>query len=201
MATITRITVVHGFSAAFILSDGSMLMHHTQSDLDTALALGDHWKRIIAMGGIKTDIARWGRDELEFYTPITADLVKDLELSAAEIAAAQKARAAKLAEEIVFTSCAQYMYAVWGYDQTNVTWYEIEKVTAKSVRLVEIESQQFPINPADPQAGGVSIPKPGSRRGKPFTRKRPTSDGHVRVTPYQYAHTWDGRPRSYTCGG
>lgn len=204
MTHITRFAVAqiaHTYSPAFVLSDGSWLMSKCSGDLSEALTIIDHWKRVIADGDIRTDLAKWGRDELEMYTAIPTDKTHLVEAPQAAVAAAQKARAAKLAENMLFDSKASYMYASWGYDQTNVTWYEIVKVTPKSVQLVEVASRQMPTNLADGQAGGLSLPIPGAHRGKPFTRKRQGADGFVRVTPYQYAHSWDGRPRTYTCGG
>jgi hypothetical protein len=196
----TIVQIANTYTNALRLQDGSLMVNNSRSGISVALDRMDHVSKSIRSSAIAGDTDKWDDYERSLYTHVSAADALGMEPSRVDVASAQRARAAKLAEEIMFTSGKRYMYSAWGYDQTNVTWYEIEKVTAKSVRLVEVASQQFDLNPADPQAGGLAIPKPGSRRGKPFTRKRQAAEW-VRVSEYQIAHNWDGRPRSYTCGG
>ena len=65
----------------------------------------------------------------------------------------------------------------WGYEQTNVDFYEVVKVTAKTVTLIPIERKV--------QLKGFmryeATPIPGSGKGKAF-----------RITSYAIARLWNG---------
>lgn len=123
------------------------------------------------------------------------DLMKTLNARLAPTSAAAYERAEKFAAE----AHGEYLVSKWGYDQTNINYFAVVKRTAKSVRLVEITSEQFPIDPTDSQRGGFAVPVE-FQIGKPFTR-RVGSDGYVRITDYQHAKPWDRTPQAYTCGG
>ena len=88
----------------------------------------------------------------------------------------------------------------WGYDQTNVDFYEVVKVAAKTVTLIPIERKV--------QLKGfmryTAMPIPGSGKGKAF-RRRIIDCFDVpacRITSYATARLWDGKARegsSYAC--
>jgi hypothetical protein len=78
----------------------------------------------------------------------------------------------------------------WGYEQTNVDFYEVVKVTAKTVTLVPIERKV--------QLKGFmryeAMPIPGSGKGKAF-RRRIIDCFDVpacRITSYAIARLWNG---------
>ncbi|WP_370791031.1 hypothetical protein [Bilophila wadsworthia] len=78
----------------------------------------------------------------------------------------------------------------WGYEQTNVDFYEVVKVTAKTVTLIPIERKV--------QLKGFmryeATPVPGSGKGKAF-RRRIIDCFDVpacRITSYAIARLWNG---------
>lgn len=78
----------------------------------------------------------------------------------------------------------------WGYEQTNVDFYEVVKVTAKTVTLVPIERKV--------QLKGfmryTAMPIPGSGKGKAFRRRIIDCFGvpACRITNYAFARLWNG---------
>ncbi len=59
--------------------------------------------------------------------------------------------------------------ASWGYEQTNVDYYQVIEVTEKSVKLQEVE-KEYQGNEAHSMTG-YSVPLPGKFTGKAFRRK------------------------------
>jgi hypothetical protein len=88
-----------------------------------------------------------------------------------------------------------YFYTSWGYDQTNIDWYRVEKLIGKTMALVvEVES----MNASNGNEGwmqGKSVP--GEKAvGEPF-RVRLNGDGFTVKGRYP-AYRWDGRPKNWT---
>jgi hypothetical protein len=87
------------------------------------------------------------------------------------------------------------LYASWGYDQTNVDFYQIVSVQDKTVMLREIASEGT--------KNEYVIPVPGKFIGPPMRklpRGRGTDPGSVRLTSYSSAYKWDGNPKYVTPG-
>ena len=94
----------------------------------------------------------------------------------------------------------------WGYEQTNVDFYEVVSVTKASVRLRAI-AQENQSN--DGNWTGTTTPKPGVYTSEPFLVRvredyrineelgRPDKS-LVKISSYSYARRWDGKPQSYT---
>ena len=55
-----------------------------------------------------------------------------------------------------------YIYISWGWEQTNIDFYKIVKVTAKSISVLKVESEYNPI------ANMVDIFNPKHKEGKPL---------------------------------
>lgn len=107
-------------------------------------------------------------------------------------AAAKKAAAAKghgLEPGLILVSS-------WGYEQTNVDFYEvIEKIGATMVRIEKIGSQSA----TDGSAGQSSmsdrvVPDPEKRTGE-FSKHKAHPDGRIKIASYASAYLWDGLPR------
>lgn len=80
----------------------------------------------------------------------------------------------------------------WGYDQTNVEFYEVTRIVgAHTVELREIAQKRT-------ETGwlcGQTTPVPGEFIGEPFTRR--VIDGGVAIEPgrsYRHAHVTDLKP-------
>ena len=82
----------------------------------------------------------------------------------------------------------------WGYDQTNVDFYEVVGVTDKSVKIEKIGSTTI----SDHGVGGLSVvPNTSWRVGKVMT-KRVRESGYVSISSYAVASKWDGKPEYET---
>lgn len=88
----------------------------------------------------------------------------------------------------------------WGYEQTNITFYEVVKVSGSFVTVRRLE--QIKTEEARAMAG-TTVPKPGVfTNDEPLKRKlRPGwSDGRhgIRISSYEWAKQWDGEPENFT---
>lgn len=82
----------------------------------------------------------------------------------------------------------------WGYDQTNVSWYEVVDILGS--QMVAIREINGKVVRREHGADYVE-PVPGSYHG-PVLRKR-VSPGHgVRINSYSWASKWDGKPKYET---
>lgn len=80
----------------------------------------------------------------------------------------------------------------WGYDQTNVDFYQITKiVTDKTIEATEIGSERIEGHP------DRVIPVIDNFIGKPF-RKRLTKYLTIKINNYASASLWDGQPKYCT---
>jgi len=86
----------------------------------------------------------------------------------------------------------------WGYDQTNVDFYEVVGVTNKSVRIEKIGQRLI----EDNGPGGSSVvPDTSYRSGKIMLKRVASEDGWVSLTSYSGASKWNGRPQYQTSFG
>ena len=88
----------------------------------------------------------------------------------------------------------------WGYDQTNVDFYEVIEVTNKSVRIEKIGNKTIDDN----GPGGLSVIPNTSYRSGNVMLKRVSSvsadgkSGWINLTSYSGANKWDGTPQYET---
>lgn len=85
----------------------------------------------------------------------------------------------------------------WGYEQTNVDFYEVVKVLPKSVRLQQIGSHKE-LNNAYMSA--KETPNPEKKIGDVFTRRVFSYDDtpRVRICSFAIAKKWEGKPETST---
>ena len=83
----------------------------------------------------------------------------------------------------------------WGYDQTNVDFYRVEKIAGAFVTLQPIAAEEAS-DGATSLTGRVVPAEPHRAEGKPFRRKLHAYDGrpYVSIASYSGASLWDGRP-------
>ena len=86
------------------------------------------------------------------------------------------------------------LYASWGYEQTNIDFYEVTKVIGK--RTVEI--REIACEVIDPEFDrGHKIPVPGKFIGKP--EKKVVRNGDtISITSYASAYRYDGSPKYFS---
>ena len=78
----------------------------------------------------------------------------------------------------------------WGYEQTNVDFYEVTRVTASSVWLRPIAKES--VENTEMMTSRVT-PRPGVFTGSEFRKKRPEGDW-MRLDSFSSASLWDGKP-------
>ena len=91
------------------------------------------------------------------------------------------------------------LYSSWGYDQTNVDFYQVTKVMGKQVIIREVASKV--VKDSGPQVYVAAVPN--KFVGAPM-RKTPQGNGRdvsIKINSFAYAHPWDGKPKYETGGG
>lgn len=91
----------------------------------------------------------------------------------------------------------------WGYDQTNVDWYQVVKLSKSGayVTLVPIGSRCVEDN--GPTTHEVPVPTSSPDLTRAFRRKllNYRTDWHVNIASYSSASLWDGTPAYETGAG
>ena len=88
----------------------------------------------------------------------------------------------------------------WGYEQTNVDFYEVTAVGDREVVIREIGKD---VVRSDQYGGEQVVPEKGRYVGPPM-RKRPSGSGgsvYIKVRSFANARKWDGRPVHQTAFG
>ena len=85
----------------------------------------------------------------------------------------------------------------WGWEQTNIDFYEVVKITEKTVTIRQIASKEVE---SDTSMSGYVIPDKGSYIGEPIRRKILNAFGKtfVSINSYSSADVWTGNKERYT---
>lgn len=91
------------------------------------------------------------------------------------------------------------LYSSWGYDQTNINFYEVIGVVGKQVLIREVESKVV----RQERGADYVVPVPGhfTSRSKPLKKipqKGYRDQAYVKVDTSQNAYLWDGKPKYET---
>ena len=96
----------------------------------------------------------------------------------------------------------------WGYDQTNVDYYQVVGVTGKSARVRAIRGQVLPSDRGSTTDLVVPVVDAFEESEEPFTRRfrltrwRGEAPGYnVRIGDHGSARLWDGKPQGQTAAG
>ena len=84
----------------------------------------------------------------------------------------------------------------WGYDQTNVDFYQVVEVLDKAVRIRPIEQKVVSSSPGSDSV----VPVPNHFSGAIMLKKVSPGDS-VKIESYAYASKWSGRPLHQTAAG
>lgn len=104
-------------------------------------------------------------------------------------------------EAIAALSAGAILASSWGYDQTNVDFYRVDKVKNGWATLQQIAGSEAS---DDERLGyqtmtGRAVPaEPQKPVGSPFRRKiGPPICGEpmIRISSYEFARPWDGKPK------
>lgn len=89
------------------------------------------------------------------------------------------------------------LYSSWGYDQTNVDFYQVTKVIDKMVVIREVAS-----NVVSGDGSSESVVAVPNRFVGDAMKKIPTGTGNdvgkIRLTSFSWAYPWDGKPKHQT---
>lgn len=91
------------------------------------------------------------------------------------------------------------LYASWGYEQTNVDFYEVVEVSGQSATIRKISRHVV----ADHTYSVDVMPNPGSFVGAPKKKRVQKSRGgkyEIKVNG-EYAWLWEGKPKTETASG
>ena len=80
------------------------------------------------------------------------------------------------------------LYSCWGWEQTNINFYEVVAVRGAVVDIVELHQDRVPTL----QMQGWCMPRKGDHKGAVLKSKRPNGYGRVRIDDVQSAGRWDG---------
>lgn len=86
------------------------------------------------------------------------------------------------------------LYSSWGYDQTNVNFYEVIDTTAKTISVKEIK--QKVISDKGPSVSVVGLP--GKFIDSKVYKRRVQPNGSIKIDSSERAYLWDGSPLHQT---
>jgi hypothetical protein len=86
------------------------------------------------------------------------------------------------------------LYCSWGYEQTNVEFYEVVAVRGAAVDIRELAQRSV----ATGDMTGRSVPAHGEYINAPIRGKRLGSHNQIRLTSYKVATVWDGQPKNWS---
>ena len=85
------------------------------------------------------------------------------------------------------------LYSSWGYEQTNITFYQLVRKSGKAVYLCKIESEFVRTQ----DFSGMVMPKPGHFQGNEVRKiLRKPKDGIMHDC--QYIQLWDGTAKRFS---
>ena len=91
------------------------------------------------------------------------------------------------------------VYISWGYDQTNINFYElIDKSGKATFTLQEVGNKRV-----DEESGrgcDYVVPDLTIKYKEPF-KKRLTKNGDFKIYPFAWTYLWDGNPKYETAAG
>lgn len=86
------------------------------------------------------------------------------------------------------------LYTSWGYEQTNVDFFEVVAVRGAAVDLVKIKQDRTETFSMQ----GSCVARKGEHVGDVIRGKRPSGQNTVRISSCETARPWDGRPLQWS---
>lgn len=90
------------------------------------------------------------------------------------------------------------LYASWGYDQTNINFYQVTKIIGSHMVEVREVSQIAADSGNEAWMTGKVVPSPDAFTGEPMRRRVNGRSKSVRIDNVRTAFLWDGRPVNWT---
>jgi hypothetical protein len=103
------------------------------------------------------------------------------------------------ADEMIDVNVGDILVSSWGYDQTNVDFYEVAAKSGSMATFYKIDKR---VVGGRGEPSEKVVPVPGAWKGPPLRKKvkpgwRPGTVA-IRLTSYSSAYTWDGKPQEQT---
>lgn len=136
----------------------------------------------------------WYKSGLERETAIVR--YKESEDRAMKFMADQRVRAET--ERVLFKSKLQVgsiLYSSWGYDQTNIDFYQIIKKKGDFVWIRELKQR---VTESVGWCSDMVAPLWGDFTDDSKLLKKKIGAGDLKLKSYSYAWLWDGRPKNQT---
>lgn len=166
----------------------------TKDGVDAVVYIADINNLFYALGFIGQ------RQRPKFHLPFTAAEKRDafVEQYFTEIHFRHGAfRAQRQRQQAAFShdyTIGDILVSTWGYEQTNVTWYQVVRVPGpKSIEIRCIEHGAMTYSTT---MSGTVLPKPDAFKDEPIT-KRVRPDGTIKVD-HAVASRWDGKPKFWS---
>ncbi|CAD7741035.1 hypothetical protein LMG31884_47200 (plasmid) [Xanthomonas hydrangeae] len=86
------------------------------------------------------------------------------------------------------------LYSSWGWEQTNISFYEVVAVRGAVVDLRLLHQDKRYTS----DVSGTCTPCRGSYAGDVLKGKRPNGDNRIRLNSYSSASVYDGIPKAWT---
>ncbi|MES2208495.1 MAG: hypothetical protein V4525_17090 [Pseudomonadota bacterium] len=87
------------------------------------------------------------------------------------------------------------LYSSWGYEQTNVDFFQVVRTTAQSVWVKELKQQKV----ATADMSGTTTPLINEFKENAKERMHRVKHGDsIRIESYTSASLWDGKPVCYS---
>lgn len=123
----------------------------------------------------------------EYLEKFFSGLEKSKERNA-EYKEREKAQKAEFLEKL---KPGTILYSSWGYDQTNIDYYEVTKVRGSTVWIRQIAQTQT----EDSFMSGMTEPRPGEFLERAAEMKKIVRSSYLRIDSCANAYLWDGKPR------
>ena len=114
------------------------------------------------------------------------------------LAAARKAERRAEAAKPHTLEVGHVLVASWGYDQTNVNFYQVTRIVRSRMVEVRAIAQADASNGREPWATGKVMPALDHFTGEPLRRLVDGKRQTVRIDDCRTARVWDGRPQGWT---
>ena len=86
----------------------------------------------------------------------------------------------------------------WGYDQTNIDFYQVSALVGKS----SVKLQRMACTSPGEDGFMTAVKTPTKPMGDPFTKRESqipdTGRPYIKISSYAYAFPWDGKPSRYS---
>ncbi|WP_245572963.1 hypothetical protein [Lichenihabitans psoromatis] len=113
-------------------------------------------------------------------------------------AATRRAERRVLASKPHGLEVGHVLVASWGYDQTNVDFYQVTGLFGRCMVEVRAIAQADGSTGKESWSTGKAMPALDAYKGEPLRRRVGGQRRTVRIDDVRTAHVWDGRPKSWT---